>query len=342
MQTRQHATGNMRRGTCNRRHAACNTQQPDNMRDACGQYAANNNDMQRARQHAICSMQQTTDNVEKTIDSVQRTTDNKATGDKATCGRQQTPRKRQQPAGNASNGQRATDSRRHARGREHMRDATGNTRHRRISCAASSGQRTTSSMREALFSTTSAQHGTGATHKMQHTTGAAACSKHTRSRHHAAGNAMHGMRDETKGSRKLAHLDAASGSLRRPWGVEVGLSEFAEPVQTTSKQTSSAGSSTQRHGRQRQLPHPGHDAPRVASPARAVVLDVASKVPAPSAARPEVGSPGPPAGSGRGPALQGALLAGAVQRQGRARLGRPGPLPRPRSTGREASTQLRP
>ena len=121
------------------------------MRDACGQYAAHNNDMQRARQHAICSMQQTTDNVGKTIDSVQRTTDNKATGDKATCGRQQTPRERQQPAGNASNRQRATDSRRHARGREHMRDATGNTRHRRISGAASSGQRTTSSMREALF-----------------------------------------------------------------------------------------------------------------------------------------------------------------------------------------------
>jgi hypothetical protein len=32
----------------------------------------------------------------------------------------------------------------------------------RISCAASSGQRTTSSMREALYSTTSAQHGTDA------------------------------------------------------------------------------------------------------------------------------------------------------------------------------------
>jgi hypothetical protein len=27
---------------------------------------------------------------------------------------------------------------------------------------------------------------------------------------------MHGMRDETKGSRTLAHLDVASGSLRRP------------------------------------------------------------------------------------------------------------------------------
>ncbi len=32
-----------------------------------------------------------------------------------------------------------------------MRDATGNTRHCRISCAAGSGQRTTSSMREALL-----------------------------------------------------------------------------------------------------------------------------------------------------------------------------------------------
>ena len=41
-----------------------------------------------------------------------------------------------------------------------MRDATGHTRHRRISCATSSGQRTTCSMREALHSTTSAQHGT--------------------------------------------------------------------------------------------------------------------------------------------------------------------------------------
>ena len=29
---------------------------------------------------------------------------------------------------------------------------------------------------------------------------------------------MHGMRDETKGSRTLAHLGAASGSLRRPSG----------------------------------------------------------------------------------------------------------------------------
>jgi hypothetical protein len=87
-------------------------------------------------------------------------------------------------------------SSRPAKGREHMRDAT---------------------------STTTAHHGTDAMHKMQHTTGAAACSKRKRDRQHAAGNAMHGMRDETKGSRTLAHLGALSGSLRGgPWWI-VGL-----------------------------------------------------------------------------------------------------------------------
>jgi hypothetical protein len=107
--------------------------------------------------------------------------------------------------GNACNRQRATDSRRHARAREHMRDATGNTRQRHISCAASSGQRTSSSMREALNSTTSAQHGTDATHTMQHTTGAAACSKHTRNRQIAAGIETY---EETKGIRTLPRLEA--------------------------------------------------------------------------------------------------------------------------------------
>ena len=43
---------------------------------------------------------------------------------------------------------------------------------------------------------------------------------------------MHGMRDETKRSRTLAHLGVASGSLRRPF-VEVGLSEFAESGSST-------------------------------------------------------------------------------------------------------------
>ncbi len=83
-----------------------------------------------------------------------------------------------------------------------MRDATGDTRHRRISCAAGSGQRTTGSMREALYSTTSAHHGTDAIHKVQQTTGAAACSY----THESA-------RGKANEVRKLAHLGALSGSL---------------------------------------------------------------------------------------------------------------------------------
>ena len=122
------------------------------------------------------------------------------------------------------NGQRATDNV-HQTADDMQEDAStcemqqGNTRHRRIPCAASSGQRTSSSMREALFSTTSAQHGTDATHKMQRTTGAAACSRLTRNRQRAAGNAMHGMREEKKGSRTLAHLEAARALESRPRGL---------------------------------------------------------------------------------------------------------------------------
>jgi hypothetical protein len=160
------ATDNMQRGICDGENATDDTQHATHMQHTTsrqhapcsGQYAANNNDVQRARQHA---------------------TDNRQRGQQAACVMRQTPRRRRQTTGNACNRQRASDSRRHPRGREHMRDATGNTRHRRISCAAGSGQRTTSSMREALYSTTSAQLGTDATHTMQHTTGAAACSKLT-------------------------------------------------------------------------------------------------------------------------------------------------------------------
>ena len=75
-------------------------------------------------------------------------------------------------------------------------------------------QRTSGSMREALYSTTSAQHGTDATHKMQHTTGVAAGSKHTRNRHYAAGIETY---DETNGSRTLGAAGfSADGSLESP------------------------------------------------------------------------------------------------------------------------------
>ena len=155
----------MHLGKCNRRHTACNPQHPDNMRHAAGnmqrtgngqrkyathieqratrnaqhaldfvQHAANNHDMQRNMQRATC-MQQTTANVATTACN-----GHQATREHVVCSMRETPRKRRQAAGNACNRQRATDSRLHARGREHMRDATRNTRHCRISCAASSGQ----------------------------------------------------------------------------------------------------------------------------------------------------------------------------------------------------------
>jgi hypothetical protein len=150
--------------TCAMQRAICSEQQRRAMRKvACN--------VQRA-------VQQTTNNVEKTTDSVQRTTHNRATGNKATCVMRQTPRKRRQITGNACNRQRASHCRRYERGREHMRDAIGNIRHCRISSAASSRQQAVS-MREALSSTTTAQHGTDAIHKMQHTNRDAACSKLT-------------------------------------------------------------------------------------------------------------------------------------------------------------------
>ena len=224
---RQQTACNIRR-RCNRRYAACNTQRPETMRHAAGsvqqttcnaqratgkmrQTSCNiqrtTNDMQRNRYHATdnrqrATSQHATDNAEKTTDGVQRTARNKATDttQHAACSRRQTSRSRQQTTGNAQraacNRHRATDSSQHARGREHMRDATGNTQHCRISCAARSGRHTPSSMREALYETTSAQLGADAAHKMQHlhTSCAAAGSKSTRSRQHAECHAMHEMR----------------------------------------------------------------------------------------------------------------------------------------------------
>ena len=91
----------------------------------------------------------------------------------------------------------------------------GNTRHCLISCAASRGQRTSSSMREAWYSTTSTQHGTDATRKMQHTTGAAACSKQTRNRHHAAGIETYEMRRTESGRSLSSRLLRPSGRITR-------------------------------------------------------------------------------------------------------------------------------
>jgi hypothetical protein len=190
------------------RHEAGNMQRTTNdMQRATGNMRQTSRNMQRTTTscNATCSMQRATCHMQHAhaTDHVKFWKRPLTTGTKAT--RQQgnmrhaagTTQKTANPC-NACNRQRATDSRRNARGREHMRAATRkHTALPHFLCGEQGGSGQPSSVREALFSTTSAQHGTDATHKMQHTTGAAACSKHTRNRHHAAGKAMH---DETKES----------------------------------------------------------------------------------------------------------------------------------------------
>ncbi len=126
---------------------------------------------------AACIMQrtqqQTTDRVQHAPSNVQHAT---AFAQRIATNKQRAECNSQQIAGDV---QQTADAKRTRAACLHMRVATANTRHCHISCAASSGQRANSSMREALYSTTSAQHGTDATHKMQHTTRAAACNKLT-------------------------------------------------------------------------------------------------------------------------------------------------------------------
>jgi hypothetical protein len=137
----QHISNSVKRATRNMRQTSCNMQRTTTTCDA------------------TCNGQRACNKPQTTLQR-QRATDNRQQGNRqqAVCGMRETPRKRRQAAGNAWNTQRATHSRRQARGRERMRDAKGNIRHRRISCAAGTGQRRTSSMREALYAATSAQH----------------------------------------------------------------------------------------------------------------------------------------------------------------------------------------
>ena len=170
-------------------------------------------------QRATC-MQHTTDNVAKTACNGLQTTRQQTTG-----GLRHAGNTAQKTESNRQRMQQTTCIRQQTACRRTRAHARCNRKHTALPHFVCGGQRAAGNQQHArsiLYATTSAQHGTDATHQMQHTTGAAACSKHKWNRQHAAGNAMHGMRDETKGGRTLAHLDVASGSLRRPSGVEVG------------------------------------------------------------------------------------------------------------------------
>jgi hypothetical protein len=223
---RQHATRDVQHATYNRRLATQHMRR-DEMRDGTGDGQHTPCDMGHWGGHlktgngeqTSCNMQRTTTTCDATCNGQrasskpqttlqrQHATDDRqpGNGQQAVCGMRETPRKRRQATGNACNRQRASDSRRHARGREHMRNATGDTRHRRILCAASSGQRTTSSMREA-FCTRQPVRNTAQT---PHTR----CNIRPLVPQHAA-NTHENTRGTTNEVRKLAHLGALSGSLR--------------------------------------------------------------------------------------------------------------------------------
>ena len=110
-----------------------------------------------------------------------------------------------------------------------MRDAARTPRHRRVSCAAGSGQRRTSSMREALYATTSAQHGTDATQDAthDHTTRAANTNGTDNTQ-----QAMQCIRDETN-----AHLGArCAGGGGVGLIVGLGLPESDVTVESCNSQ----------------------------------------------------------------------------------------------------------
>jgi hypothetical protein len=124
---KRHSPRNKQPATCARLPATCSGQQ----RHAT-QHAA------CSMQRATCSMQRATWNLKKTIDNRHNATRQRGNLRHAA----DTAQKTAKPC-NACNRQRATDSRWHARAREH-------TRHHRLSCATGSAQRASSSMREAL------------------------------------------------------------------------------------------------------------------------------------------------------------------------------------------------
>ena len=224
------ATCNMYRETMQQatNHATDDTQSatdnhPANMRHAAGNHP-------HTMRHAKDSMQRSANDTQQPTCSIyrQRGKDNRrhatrnghhatVNGRHATDDIQQAARKDSKTTGNAQhltdNRQRATASRRHARGSAacypcEMQQETHGTAAFRISCAASSRQRNTSNMGQALYSTTSAQHGTDATQddatydpyrSMQQTQ----TEPTTRSRQWNA-------RDETNEIRTLAHLGALS------------------------------------------------------------------------------------------------------------------------------------
>jgi hypothetical protein len=189
MCNRQQTTCNMHQGKCNRRHAAThNIQTCARLRATCSEQPRHVTQHETGNVHA-------TNHRQRCKDCVQRTTGNKATDNRrpAACGKRRAKDGKQQATHATDNVQQTADGMQEDASTCEMQLETHGAAAFRVRRGAGSGQRSTSSMRVELYSTTTAQHGTDATHKMHLTTRAEACIKHTWNRQHAAGNAIHGM-----------------------------------------------------------------------------------------------------------------------------------------------------
>jgi hypothetical protein len=202
----------MQQTTCNRRHAACSGQPSRHDAPCKGQHAAFN------RRHATANVQHisTTWKKQQTPCNAQRTSCNRQ---RATCDRQHTAgsAQRQQTTGNAQhltyNRQRATadDMQGEACSVLPMRDATGNTRHRRILHFVCGEQRAADNqhrVRRIVLDNQRATRHRRHTRRcnMHHTTRAAARNEQTRNRPQAASNGMHWMRRTQSGRSRSSRV----------------------------------------------------------------------------------------------------------------------------------------
>ncbi len=110
-------------------------------------------------------------------------------------------------------------------------------------------------MREALYATPSAQHGTDATHKMQHTT-IRPVPQHAPNTN-GTDNTQQAMQctiDETNEIRTLAHLGArCAGGGGVGWSVGLGLPESDVTVESCNSQTGQFGYTMVRPNRLREV-----------------------------------------------------------------------------------------
>jgi hypothetical protein len=155
----QHEAGNIQRTTDDMQRAT------GNMRQHLKQHASGNTDKQRNRHRAAGNMQRAPDIRRRGKDNGCRVTDNRQQGNRqqAACRRHRAENHKANNRERATgNGQHAADSSQQTtckRTREHARC---NGKHTALPHFVCGGQRASSIMREALYLTTSAQHGTDA------------------------------------------------------------------------------------------------------------------------------------------------------------------------------------